>query len=78
LSNDRSHSKSGPTATFSFAAHNRLAAWSSICEPSRECLKEAVATVLQAKGLDGGTATREGLEEKAVEFAKTGEIYQKV
>ena len=31
-STDRSHSKSPPTATFSFAAHNRFATSSSICE----------------------------------------------
>jgi hypothetical protein len=31
-STDRSHSKSPPTATFSFAAHNRFATSSSISE----------------------------------------------
>jgi hypothetical protein len=43
---DRNHSISPPTATFSFAAHNRFGMSSSICEALPESISDAVDSIL--------------------------------
>jgi phosphomethylpyrimidine synthase len=41
-------------------------------------ITEDVRRYAKEKGLNDEAAIKRGLEEKAVEFAKTGEVYQKV
>ena len=59
-STDPSHWTNPPTAIFSFAAHNRFATWSLICEPAWDSIEvNSIPSHIRPKPSCGVTNAKE-------------------